>query len=264
MLYMEQRSLVAKNSSRPRSSVLHSMLDAEQADCALLHDIDVVEQSVRNNIASDTLSVVKSLKYTNGPIELHGITAFGLLPGSHLTIHTYTHHSKRVAFCDGFGDAVLHSAFLANIQQTFLCQKTSSACIDRDQNIVISNTFTSRPKATYGPHFTTQFDIKSGYILDIGYFEYCLLSLIKTIGMTTLIGPFSSEDASFLSTIIIIAESHLTFHYDKQKKLLFVDIFSCREFSIQKTIRSLISLLPGVIMHKQCIKRGHGFYTCQQ
>lgn len=240
----------------------HGMMDGSKGDPISLHSEDTVRECVRHNISLSHPTVSHTLTFTEGPAELHGVTGFSLLPGSHLTVHTYSHPDKASVFCDSFGEHVFHSHFYNQIHNNLLRSNQSSfALVDRANNTVLQNTFVSHPSHTYGPHMTAVFDMQNNYVLDSSYFEHCLLSMIETISMTRLMGPFSVEDDRFLSSIIIIAESHLTFHLDKEQKLLYIDIFSCKEFSVRKAVRALISLLPGSLVFKNCIKRGNNFYA---
>lgn len=260
MRYLEEPDLLVKPIATP--TIPHGMFDGKNGDVTMLHTADIVEQCVRSNISHSTPSLSKVLTYEEGPAELHGVTAFSLLPGSHLTVHTYSHPTKRFAFCDSFGKDIFHNRFYANLKEALVLDGDSMfALVDRENSTILHNTFLYQTKRTYGPHLTAAFEINPSYVMDKSYFEYCLTSLIETIAMTKLMGPFSIEDDTFLSVIIIIAESHLTFHFNKESNMLYIDIFSCKEFSLRKTIRALVSLLPGKILAKKCIHRGHAFYA---
>lgn len=260
MQFLERAKLQTQPVQTP--NMPHGMMDGRKGNMALLHTPEIVDQCVRNSISHSMPSLSKLLIYEDGPAELHGVTGFSLLPGSHLTIHTYSHPSKRFAFCDSFGKDVFHNRFYSHLKTIFEFDVESNfALVDREDGNILHSTFKRHPVATYGPHLTTLFHMQSKYNMDSSYFEYCLHALIDSIGMTKIMGPFSIEDAQYLSSIVIIAESHLAFHFDKQRDLLFIDIFSCKEFSLRKTVRALISLLPGTLVHKKCVKRGEAFYV---
>lgn len=67
-----------------------------------------------------------------------------------------------------------------------------------------------------------------------------LIYLARDLDMNILIEPkvaLSHQNA--YTGIIVIVTSHITFHYWFDQKLLQLDIYSCKEFDVQKTISLL-------------------------
>jgi S-adenosylmethionine/arginine decarboxylase-like enzyme len=76
-----------------------------------------------------------------------------------------------------------------------------------------------------------------------------LEGLIQKIGMTPITRAYGIHDRydqpKFLSSIVMIAESHLSIHINLKTNQMFFDIFSCKMFeysSIQKLLTQFGSL----------------------
>jgi len=95
----------------------------------------------------------------------------------------------------------------------------------------------------FGPHLTI--DVKNASkekLSDINlHFEF-LMNLPKFIGMTPITQPYVfpysglvPEDRG-ITGFQIIAESHISIHSFEEKGWCFIDIFSCKNFDVDKAI----------------------------
>ncbi len=239
----------------------HAFMDGKEGNTKSLSSPFLVEQCLLQSISTSSIPKVETLVYTEGPEELHGVTGFCLMPGSHITLHTYPHETKQFIFCDSFGTDVFHGTLYSEVKKSFQTAPDSLLALqDRIEGTLIHSSFPTRATSTYGPHLTATLAVHPSYVMDQGYIEYSLLNIVEAIGMTKIMGPFVSENHEYLSGIVVIAESHIAFHYNKLSNSLFVDIFSCKEFSTRKALRNLTSLFPGDLLFKKCVKRGEDFY----
>lgn len=97
---------------------------------------------------------------------------------------------------------------------------------------------------------------------DTDFIEKFLIELTKKIGMIAISKPLvlyheaSDENESGVTGTIILAESNITIHTYPFKNFFCLDVFSCNEFNIEKTISYLRNVLKLKDFKKQLIKRG--------
>ena len=89
-----------------------------------------------------------------------------------------------------------------------------------------------------------------------------LITLPKKIKMKAISKPLiinqkaKEESESGITGTIILAESNITIHTYPSKKWFALDIFSCNEFPINKTIKYLTKKLKLTKYKKHLLKRG--------
>lgn len=96
----------------------------------------------------------------------------------------------------------------------------------------------------FGPHITLDLkgcpkEVLSDYNLHFNY----LKSLPELIHMTPITQPYVfpysglvPEDKG-ITGIVIIAESHISVHSFEDKGYCFIDIFSCKDFDVERAIQ---------------------------
>jgi len=118
----------------------------------------------------------------------------------------------------------------------------------------------------FGPHLTI--DVKNASqskLSDINlHFEF-LNSLPKLIGMTPITQPYVfpysglvPEDKG-ITGFQVIAESHISIHSFQEKGWCFIDIFSCKNFDVDKAIEYTKHLFGDCDTEISLVKRGIGF-----
>lgn len=120
----------------------------------------------------------------------------------------------------------------------------------------------------FGPHLTLDlYDCDAG-ILDSQEQIFKVLDELPTvIGMHKLIAPqltpYAGRPDSFdkggISAFVLIAESHMTIHTFKAQRHAFIDIFSCKEFDIDKAIDYLSAVFKPKRIEKTLFMRGKHF-----
>ena len=121
-------------------------------------------------------------------------------------------------------------------------------------------------KKTFGPHVTIDLkgcpkELLSDYNLHFNYLKM-LPEIIKMTPITQpYVFPYSGlvpEDKG-ITGILIIAESHLSIHSFEEKGYSFVDIFSCKNFDVEKAIETTISIFKPKDYEVNIVERGKDF-----
>jgi S-adenosylmethionine decarboxylase len=118
----------------------------------------------------------------------------------------------------------------------------------------------------FGPHLTIDLkgcpiEILSNYELHFNY----LKNLPLMIQMTPITQPYVFPYAGLVPTdkgitgIAIIAESHLSIHSFELKGYAFIDIFSCKDFDIDKALQYTIELFKPTNFEHHIVERGKDF-----
>lgn len=119
---------------------------------------------------------------------------------------------------------------------------------------------------TFGPHVTIDLkgcpkEILSDYNLHFNYLKM-LPELIEMTPITQpYVFPYSGlvpEDRG-ITGILIIAESHLSIHSFEEKGYSFVDIFSCKEFNVEKAIKITLDIFKPIDYEVNVVERGKDF-----
>ena len=62
-----------------------------------------------------------------------------------------------------------------------------------------------------------------------------------------------------ISGFVMIAESHISVHTFPEKDYVFVDIFSCKQFDVDKAVKLLVSAFMAKKYTKNVLSRGEDF-----
>lgn len=166
--------------------------------------------------------------------EDDGISAFTLLEGGHITIHTFPHRGCLFVdlLYDGYFDedklrSILRSSFnySGNDEK---CVRTERRFLDTsiDDNKIWNG---EKNVEDFGPHIIARIedvDITFEQIFDI------LDEMPQNINMLPICRPFVAKGDGYISGIVLIAQSHIAFHYCVEEKTLFCDLFSCSFYDI--------------------------------
>jgi len=99
-------------------------------------------------------------------------------------------------------------------------------------------------------------------LTNVGLIYDFLLDLPKAIGMQTITLPYVvkwlDKDTTMagVSGFTMIAESHISIHTFPEKKGIYADVFSCRNFHINRTIGLFIKTFESTKYEKNVVKRG--------
>lgn len=118
----------------------------------------------------------------------------------------------------------------------------------------------------FGPHITLDLkgcpkEVLSDYNLHFNY----LKSLPELIQMTPITQPYVfpysglvPEDKG-ITGIVIIAESHISVHSFENKGYCFIDIFSCKDFDVERAIQITKDLFKPEDCEINVVARGKDF-----
>lgn len=202
------------------------------------------------------------LPYYNGVVaEDCGVSAFVLLRGGHMTLHTF---SFREAF---FADIVTAEAFDAQrAQQLFSaaypCEIVNTQLAQRYPGKISSVTPDS--EADFGPHVFLDLANYAGPRSMDDLFDL-FDRLPREISMTPIMRPYiikgeTAENGRFISAVTMIAESHIILHIFPDIDRAYFDLFSCQFFDYPTVIARIKELLPGDVLNDAIIGRGSKYH----
>lgn len=171
------------------------------------------------------------LPYDYGLVPLdEGLSSYIFLDGGHLTIHTFP--LRGCYFVDLFTQKDLNiKQFQKVLQKYWPSAEQKSRLFNANRNgSNQSEVFDA--KAVFGPHVMATIQLKTPINLETS--NRFLESLIQDIGMTPITRAFGLynqyQQPQYLSSIVMIAESHLSIHIDLKQNIMYFDIFSCKMF----------------------------------
>ncbi len=121
-------------------------------------------------------------------------------------------------------------------------------------------------RSEFGPHLMLdcrQCDREK--ISDLQYVWNVLNDLPEAIGMTKITQPYVfpysgliPEDQG-ITGVVVIAESHITFHSFVEKDYFFFDIFSCKSFDVDQVEAYIIKAFGVKQCERHLVSRGQYF-----
>lgn len=213
----------------------HIMMDCYGVSQTLLENLKYINK-IMNEIpyylGVTPVNQPNLIPYYYGKVqEDDGISAYVLLEGGHLTIHTFPY--RKSYFIDIYSDKEVDTQLLINYLQENLPYNLQTSIInERDRNLNLFNTAEYNPDDDFGPHVLAEIAVNR--IVTMEEIYDFLEQLVKRIGMTPIMRPHvlksTVEKYKYLSGLTMIAESHISIHYNKNKNVIYADIFSCIPF----------------------------------
>ena len=120
----------------------------------------------------------------------------------------------------------------------------------------------------FGPHLTLDlYGCNRRKLSDIEFVNKLLDVMPGNIGMTKIMPPHcfwydgkrESFDKGGVSGFVIISESHISIHTFPEQRYASVDIFSCKQFDIDRTAELFAQALEARKIEKNLIMRGREF-----
>ncbi|MFA4819350.1 MAG: adenosylmethionine decarboxylase [Candidatus Aenigmatarchaeota archaeon] len=124
----------------------------------------------------------------------------------------------------------------------------------------------------FGPHLTLDmYGCDKQRLLDDKFIYNLLDKLPEKIGMHKIFQPvvnkFTSNplgkkdsfDRGGVSAFVLIAESHITIHTFAAQRFASIDIFSCKEFDVEKAEKYLMRAFSAKKAEKNLLLRGKEF-----
>jgi S-adenosylmethionine/arginine decarboxylase-like enzyme len=184
-----------------------------------------------------------------------GISAFVILDGGHVTIHTFP--LRECYFVDVFSTRDFNEQEVYNFFLNALPFSEKKSKYDVRNRLVKSFEVGEYDSVVdFGPHVMAEIECEKPVSME-GMFDF-LEKMAVDIDMDPITRPYiiksSMEDPNYLSGIIVIAQSHISLHYDYKQNKIYADIFSCAPF--------YFTLLPeyfakfGKVVSNQLVSRG--------
>lgn len=229
--------------------MIHAMIDGYMGNESRLDDLKTVN-SVLNEIVF-SLKLKSAMPpfllpyYYAKDSEDDGISAMVILVGGHITIHTFPRRGCVFLdlLYDGYFDAdKLRSILKANFMyDTEKILRTERRFFDGniDEDKIWHGGDNTRD---FGPHTIARIEgvenISFERIFDM------LDELPQKTNMIPICRPyvvksFQDNGYSYISGVVLIAQSHIAFHYSVKEKILFCDLFSCSFFESENFAKYL-------------------------
>ena len=119
-----------------------------------------------------------------------------------------------------------------------------------------------------GPHLTLDlYGCNKEKLFDVEFVEKLLDKIPDMIGMHKISKPFiipypgkpGSFDQGGISAVILIAESHISCHTWIAQEYASIDIFSCKQFDVERTIELFTKAFEAKKVEKRMMTRGREF-----
>ncbi|MCX6733714.1 MAG: S-adenosylmethionine decarboxylase [Candidatus Peregrinibacteria bacterium] len=187
-------------------------------------------RDVLSALKLETLDLPHVIPYFNGKIPMDsGVSGTIIYEGGHMAVHTFNKKETvfaDVAYDDQTGEdpmPILREAIRATYDPKRIDEFV------RGQNQVADPSVIPE---SFGPHVTFQGALHFTQDTVDWIYEF-LKSIPAAIDMTPISNPSVRSTKGVKDGMIVIAESHITIHSDKDRNYYF-DIFSCKEFDINK------------------------------
>lgn len=230
--------------------MLHMMLDVYQCNNPKFNNMLSINNLINDICAQLELKAIAPpmiIPFYYGKVaDDDGISAFVLLEGGHFTIHTF--YKRRCAFIDLLFDEFEGAYLCKMINKRATVFKNGQTIggtvrindweIDRNcKNAFVSIDQINKFKrgiensfSGFGPHYFVTAKCKKPLTLEKIY--GILDHMPKKAHMTPISRPYviydQVDNPEFISGIVVIAESHISIHYNIKENKLYFDMFTCR------------------------------------
>jgi len=213
----------------------HMMLDCYGANRDTCNDLKYI-YNLMNEMAHELhltpICPPQLVPYYYGVVpEDDGISAYLLLEGGHITLHAFPY--RECYFIDLYSPIDFEDKVLERLLNKRLGYEEKLSFINvKDRSKESYNKLKYDPEKDFGPHILMKVQAKENINAEIiaDFLEH----LVPNINMTPItratVLKSSLTDPKFISGIILIAQSHISFHYNYITKEIFFDIFSCCYF----------------------------------
>ncbi len=163
--------------------------------------------------------------YCDDP-EDGGISAFTICSGGHVTIHTFPYRS--CYFVDVMSDGFFSSQAADALFKKYLyADDMRSTLVDR-RAIYTDRVSEISENLDFGPHY--MIEVKD-FEMTFEWIYKWLDGIAEKVGMLPISRPYvifdNRNSPTYISGVLIVAQSHIAVHYDIASKTALIDIFSC-------------------------------------
>lgn len=237
----------------------HTMIDCYGANEHQLDDMKLINQVLTDaafSLGLDPICPPSIIPYYYGKVrEDIGISAFILLEGGHITIHTFP--IRECYFVDCFTTGDFNENDLGNFFMKVLPFKKEDSFINTtNREKGTFNIVPYDPTLDFGPHLMAEINLSSPISME-EMFDF-LENTAYDINMDPItraqVMKSTTVNPKYMSGIIVIAQSHISLHYEYETNKIFADIFSCMAFDYTQVSKVLEQL--GVVLSNELTARG--------
>ncbi|MBP3504402.1 MAG: S-adenosylmethionine decarboxylase [Bacilli bacterium] len=237
----------------------HTMIDCYGANEHQLDNMKLISQlltEVVYDLGLNPICPVSIIPYYYGKVkEDIGISAYILLEGGHITIHTFPIRECYFIDCfssDNFDEKKLYNFFLEELP--FIEKKSFLNTTLRESGQF--NNIEYNPTFDFGPHLMAEINSSKSLNMDelFGFLENTAYDINMDPITRACVMKSTISNPRYLSGIIVIAQSHIALHYEYLTKKIYFDIFSCMPFDYT-VVNNVVSSL-GEVLSNELIPRG--------
>lgn len=243
----------------------HVMLDCYGANATLLENLKYINKIMNELpfvLGITPVNPPTLIPYYYGKVkEDDGVSAFVILEDGHLTIHTFPF--RKAYFLDIFTEKGVDSSVIINyLKENLPYNAATSILNDRDRDVPVYNVESKyNPKDDFGPHVLAEVEVDKDTNME-NIYDF-LEQLVSQIGMTPIIRPYvlknKIKNHRYISGITMIAESHISLHFDKERRIIYADVFSCTSFDFSMVIDIFKTF--GKVISYEVVARGTKHYS---
>lgn len=234
--------------------MIHLMLDCYGGSENRLDDLRTVNSALEEIVSQLRLETVMPPfllpYYYAKDSDDDGISAFVILRGGHITLHTFPRRGCVFAdlLYDGYAS---EDKFVELLRTYFKFTDEKSLCTERrfyDESLICEDRiWNGTGSGDFGPHIIAKVedvDITMEEIYDM------LDEMPKKINMIPISRPYVIKSKcgspDYVSGVVLIAQSHIAFHYCVAEKTLFCDAFSCSFYKSEQFVQYLLKRFDDV------------------
>lgn len=237
----------------------HTTLDCYGCNQHYLENMMMINQLLTNityQLDLDPISPPHLIPYYYGRVkEDIGISAYVLLKGGHITIHTFP--IRECYFVDVFctkeyDEKELYNYFLENLP---FSEKNSNVST-KDRSVHCFDMLPYSPDCDFGPHLMTEIIAKNKLNMESMYdfLEHLVFKINMDPIIRAVVNKSTLDNPEYLSGIIIIAQSHIALHYEYKTGTIYADLFSCAPFDYSTVEEEFKKI--GEIISNELVIRG--------
>lgn len=246
--------------------MLHFMMDAYDTSEASTNDLMSVNSFLVRTASELQLKAVMPPflvpYYYSSEMKDGGISAFMLLEGGHITIHTFPFRSCY------FVDIAFNEFFsVSEAQETILGMFSAKTVRTYSADRRFIGELPDAPIDTavdFGPH----------YMITVRDTEMTLDSIYRwldeiapKINMDAITRPYvvysTVNDPAYISGMLVVAQSHIAVHYSIAERLAYIDIFSCSFLDADQIDRVLTESFGNNYTYKLYVRGSKHEYAYQ-
>lgn len=211
----------------------------DRAACDSLQVIwDLLDQ-LPEELGLGKASIPYLIPYYKGLVPADcGITGIVYTVLGHITVHTFS--AKQTVFVDitsprPFDAALAERRFV----EALGIGRVEARVLDRATPTGVMNA--TNEWRGFGPHLTIDIADYDAERLGMAELFDLLSELPADVHMTKIMTPYviryeTEAGEQAISGLVLIAESHISFHLLPERRIGYVDLFSCKPFDVEKTL----------------------------